>query len=296
MFASSEEWPASFMGTYAHQRYEARPQPPTARAQAIASTKQRLEADSTPPFFFVYYLFQDLDILILNTSDDQEQIKRRLVAANPAFYLVPSKKPLATYKVLWYRTTTYGTIKVDILLPGIMNIPRFPSSRIDCTNARQLPCAPLSLSLLLKLQAWSEHRAAPEWYYSKEQHKDHLDLEALAPLAALRSLKPKEDASLPSIFVSNAQKMVSEYLTVHPLSVTKKSWKSMGFSVPASSTRSSSSSRSSTSSVGTGGLLTPTSASSVGIGDLLTTTSTSRYHVKPLPRPRALYSFGSSRY
>lgn len=157
-----------------------------------------------------------------------------------------------------------------------MDIPRFPSSRIDSSNFLRLPSAPLSIVLLLKLQAWSQHRAALEWYYSKEQSKDYSDLECLVPIAARKSIKPKEDPDMTSSFISKAQVRVSEYLQVYPLSGTKSHWKSMGFTVPA-----------------------PAAAPSLPkvkvMADEVATTS-SRYRVKPLPRTRALYSFGSSRY
>lgn len=185
----------------------------------------------------------------------------------------------ATYKVLWYRAPTYGTIKVDILLPGIMDIPRFPSSRIDSSNSLRLPCAPLAIILLLKLQAWSQHRAALEWYYSKEQTKDKSDLECLVPIAARRSVKPKEDVDIPTSFLSQAQVRVSEYLRLYPSCATKSGWNSMGFTVPNS--------------------VTPTPLPRLNVNSILTgevSATSSRYRVKPLPRARALYSFGSSRY
>ncbi|KIM23397.1 hypothetical protein M408DRAFT_332391 [Serendipita vermifera MAFF 305830] len=221
---------------------------------------------------------KDLDILILNTSDDQETIKRRIVLYNPSFYLVASKKLFATYKVLWYRST-YGSVKVDILLPGIMDIPSFPASRIDTSNVRRFPSAPLSITLLLKLQAWSQHRAATEWYYSKEQDKDKTDLECLVPLAAKKALRPKRDVDLSKEFLSAAEKRVSEYLRANPSSCTRDSWRSMGFAVPEAQT-------------------VPTPRGSVASTSFLVEEPAviSRIKVKPLPRPRPLYTYGSSRY
>jgi hypothetical protein len=160
-----------------------------------------------------------------------------------------------------------------------MDIPRFSSSRIDSSNSLRLPCAPLAIILLLKLQAWSQHRAALEWYFSKEQHKDKSDLECMVPIAARRSIKPKEDLDIPTSFLSQSQVRVTEYLQLYPYCATASSWKSMGFTVPKS--------------------VTPSpapriNASSLVTGEALITGS--RYKVKPLPRTRALYSFGSSRY
>ncbi|KAG8829780.1 hypothetical protein FRC17_006048 [Serendipita sp. 399] len=192
----------------------------------------------------------DLDILILNRYTDQESLKQSVCNADSSFFLVPSKKIGATYKVLWYRksqysyyrssyfgsryagTNTTGAIKVDLLLPGIMDIPSFPSTSIDSSNGRGLPAAPLSVVLLLKLQAWSQHRAALSTYYRIEQYKDKSDLEYLAPYASGRGIRPMADLSLPTTFIANAQIRVREYLRYDPLSSTLPHWKKMGFEVP----------------------------------------------------------------
>ena len=113
-----------------------------------------------------------------------------------------------------------------------MDLPSFPSSRIDSNNLRTLPSAPLTVVLLHKLHGWSEHRAAQELYYSKEQHKDRADIDCLVPIAASQSLKPREDADLPAVFISAGEARVREFLTAFPSSSTKQGWVEMGFSIP----------------------------------------------------------------
>ncbi|PVF92768.1 hypothetical protein CPB86DRAFT_790831 [Serendipita vermifera] len=279
-----------------------------ARACFVGSVASSLYGNSRYP--------KDLDILILETSDDQEYIKRRIVNSNPSFFLVPSKKPLATYKILYYRpsstrssysssyydnssyasssyssyTNTRTSIKVDILLPGIMSIPRISSSLIDTTNSRRLPAAPLSLTLLLKLQAWSQHRAAIEYHFSKEQYKDSSDLDQLVPIAERKGLKIRRDGlELPIEFVNEAQARVKEYLQAHPNSPTRSGWVSMGFKVPENSpTTSAYSGRS---------IHTTTYRSSNTSTSTSTASSTARkYNVKPTPRVKPLYSYRGSRY
>lgn len=61
---------------------------------------------------------EDLDILCLESPWNEEELKQRVVAVNPLFYLVPGKAPGATYKVLWYRIQPRGRCKVDLLRPG----------------------------------------------------------------------------------------------------------------------------------------------------------------------------------
>jgi len=185
-------------------------------------------------------LVQDLDILILNSPYDQETIKRMLTGANPAFYTVASKTIGATYRVLWYRPPGVlwsGLVKVDILLPGIMDIPSFSDTDIDTSNSRRLPAAPFSIVLLLKLQAWSQHRAALKFYLISKQYTDASDLETLVPLAAANGVRISE-AVLPSSIVEAARNRVLEYLRIYPESITTSGWRTIGFSVPQQPPRS----------------------------------------------------------
>jgi hypothetical protein len=182
-------------------------------------------------------LSQDLDILILNTQYDQETIKRMLAIANPAFYTVASKTIGATYRVLWYHPTGWSlsrradSVKVDILLPGIMDIPSFSATYIETGNSRRLPAAPFSIVLLLKLQAWSQHRRAIRFYLEVKQHTDARDLETLVPLAAAKGVHISESV-LPSSFVEAAKARVLEYLLSFPSSRGVSGWRTIGFSVP----------------------------------------------------------------
>lgn len=77
---------------------------------------------------------QDVDIVILTTSYDTERLKAMLVARDPTFYLRLAKTFGATYKVLWarivYSYAQSDACKVDILTPGIMNIPDVPREHI----------------------------------------------------------------------------------------------------------------------------------------------------------------------
>ena len=181
---------------------------------------------------------QDLDILILNTHYEQETIKRMLTNANSAFYTVASKTIGATYRVLWYHPLGWSmhrradAVKVDILLPGIMDIPSFPATNIDTSNSRRLPAAPFSIVLLLKLQAWSQHRIATKTYLFSKHYTDASDLEALVPLAATKGVRISETV-LPSSFVEVAKARVLEYLRRYPDSRTVNGWRTIGFSVPA---------------------------------------------------------------
>lgn len=99
-----------------------------------------------------------------------------------------------------------GRCKVDILQPGVMNIPDIPISTI--LQLGGLPVAPLSLVILLKLQAWEDHRHATAQYLIDKQHTDVSDLRSLLPLASGMSVKPKKEDWLPNAFVTKAERRV----------------------------------------------------------------------------------------
>jgi len=65
--------------------------------------------------------------------------------------------------------------KVDILLPGVMNLPALPTSMI--TQRSSLPLVPFPVLLLQKLQGWADHRVATEARYRAKINVDAGDLE-----------------------------------------------------------------------------------------------------------------------
>jgi len=172
---------------------------------------------------------KDVDILCLGCRWDQEELKRRVVAANRLFYLIPSKKPGATYKVLWYHNYPARRCKVDILLPGIMNIPSFPIADIDYPELGK-PCAPFALVFLLKLQAWQQHRDSEEVRFRIKSNTDALDLRRMLPIALAKGFSIKRrDAYLSPLFVAEATSRVKRFVRESP--DTLRSWRALGFSV-----------------------------------------------------------------
>ncbi|KAF8304855.1 hypothetical protein DL93DRAFT_2066728 [Clavulina sp. PMI_390] len=170
----------------------------------------------------------DLDIFVLTNEYGQEELKRLLVGRNTHFYLVPARTPGATYK----------SIKVDVLLPGAMDIPLFPSSLIEyispsTLDVRLLPVAPLKLVMLLKLQAWSQHRAAFESRFREKVPMDHRDLSALFEIAEKRRMKvvplSANDDYIPSSFMDASKRRVREHLVAHP--EVRRHWRRLGYDV-----------------------------------------------------------------
>jgi hypothetical protein len=138
---------------------------------------------------------------------------------------------VATYKVLWYHIIeTDSCLKVDILLPGVLDIPDVPLSNIDRNNSSLLPCAPLSHLLLLKLQGWIHHGESALQRDRRKQPQDVRDVNGLLAIAVRRSLKPREEPYLPQTFIRRAENRVEKYVDAYPAS--RASWIALGFVLP----------------------------------------------------------------
>ncbi|KIJ31453.1 hypothetical protein M422DRAFT_234553 [Sphaerobolus stellatus SS14] len=173
----------------------------------------------------------DLDIFCLTTSWAQEDLKRRLTETNSCFYLIPSRTPGATWKVLWYYIKeTQSCCKVDILFPGTMDFPDIPVSVIDRSNPYAVPCVPLSALLLLKLQGWIHHGEAVEFRYRSKQPNDAKDIKELLVIARRQHIRPRTEVYLLSTFISEADSRVKTFVTKHPSS--RDDWTTLGFSLP----------------------------------------------------------------
>ena len=108
---------------------------------------------------YLNHSYQDLDILcITDYTGGEEAIKRRLCEANDRFYTVPARNPRNRWNVLWWRTESsepgFQRFKVDILVPGVMDLPYILPRYI--MEIDELPCAPLDLLLFHKLKAWND--------------------------------------------------------------------------------------------------------------------------------------------
>lgn len=159
-----------------------------------------------------------------------------LISANPQFYLIPARDPLATYKVLWYRTNLGVRVKVDLLQPGIMSIPDISPNEIEYKSTygrahSQIPVAPFGLVLLLKLQAWQQHRDSSEFRFKMKQYTDVADIDVLLPLAVAQRIAFD---SLPETFVREARRRVTEYGRAYPDS--RPQWKALGLKTSTSRT------------------------------------------------------------
>jgi hypothetical protein len=115
-------------------------------------------------------------------------------------------------------------IKVDVLFPGIMNIPLVPISSIKTFEG--IKVAPFDLVLLLKLQAWKDHQLSLEAYKRQKQWDDKRDLERLLPLAVQRGMRIAEGPYFSRIFLDEAERKARDFERTSP--ATRGDWNTVG--------------------------------------------------------------------
>jgi len=182
---------------------------------------------------------RDIDMVIF-TARDPEEIKRILVDSDKRkFFLVPSKKRDETYKVLWFRLSgrnphpsdpskTVGRrCKVDILIPGTLDLPSIPRTRVCYTRVPDVPVVPLIVLIGLKLRGWVDHRDAELEYYRAKQVDDVADLEALLVIAVGAGISMKDADWLPRQFRKDARERARDFVRFRP--ATKARFEALGF-------------------------------------------------------------------
>ncbi|TFY68484.1 hypothetical protein EVG20_g3530 [Dentipellis fragilis] len=174
----------------------------------------------------------DIDIVILITTYDAEAIKRLLVASDKRFFLVPSRNPRNTYKVLWYEIPTasrfsnvFEEIKVDILVPPTLNMPFLDGDNIVWKE--ELPVCPLLPLLLLRLQGWEDHIQATRRDLVEKQYTDVMDIKELLAIAVEAGVTIEDEPWLDRPFLSAARRRIQSYVRIRRGS--RASWRKLGF-------------------------------------------------------------------
>ncbi|KXN92836.1 hypothetical protein AN958_06413 [Leucoagaricus sp. SymC.cos] len=175
-----------------------------------------------------------------------EEVKQ-LIADNSSsdFYLVDSRDPLATHKILYYILTPshpdpsspfHHACKVDLLLPGMIGIPKsIPVDALHYENYfPDVPLLPFGVLILLKVRAWSEHRLAVEENRRgmKEKVKfDEADIEELLDLGINEYLVRMKSVESWATWewVDDMKEYVRKYVEKFPES--KPMWEEMGVSL-----------------------------------------------------------------
>ncbi|KAI0075639.1 hypothetical protein K474DRAFT_1599451 [Panus rudis PR-1116 ss-1] len=164
----------------------------------------------------------DVDIVVMTQSHTQESLKEMLVHHDHHFYTRASKQIGATWRVLFYTLpeTLYSRhrkrwCKVDILTPGTMNIPHIDPPLIKRISG--LPVMPLLPLLLLKLQAWDDHRTSLRADFRQKQYVDVSDVKKLVGVARVRGEHIRDaqtELGLPGSFVEAGKVRVRVFVSL----------------------------------------------------------------------------------
>ncbi|KAF9024425.1 hypothetical protein BDZ89DRAFT_121829 [Hymenopellis radicata] len=160
---------------------------------------------------------RDVDLVVFNANMDEEALKRTIHSADTRFRLVSSKNPKKTYKILYYTLSSAPPrhCKVDILIPGLLEIPRIPQEHVVlCSHATfSLPVMPLFPLLLLKLRGWDDHRNARAAHLHAKTGDDIKDIDELLAMAVARQACAA--TWLPETLVVSAGARVREYVKLN---------------------------------------------------------------------------------
>lgn len=170
----------------------------------------------------------DVDIIVMTNSHTAEDLKS-ILSRYPNFYLRPSRIPGETYNVLFYQLDPLRFCKVDILVPGTINIPFMPKRRLVWRSGFLVP--PILVLLILKVQGWSHHRDSPRADMQQKQHVDIEDIDELVYIAACRGAHVSQLSWLPIVFGAIGRTLLRNYVSsVRPEETWP--WKDLGVNVP----------------------------------------------------------------
>jgi len=196
------------------------------------------------PRWLLITLFQDVDILVLPPPSRHDltlsDIKNIIIAASPenfGFQAWPSSGHTDAHRPLYFQ----AKIRIDIALPGMMNLPALPPAQISWmtgSGSTPLPVLPFDLLLFQKLQAWHDHRNAPGGRFSHRILNDVNDI-----LWMLREGVPKymkdwkvvghDKWNNRSLFSERFERLTKERVAAFCANYwhVKPQWKAIGFAV-----------------------------------------------------------------
>ncbi len=169
--------------------------------------------------------------MVMTADHTQEELKQVLVRdRGSGFYTRAPRTFGATYRVLFCTLPgSRRSCKVDILIPGILELPYVSPGRfVHVDGMALMPIIPL---LMLKLKAWDDHRVSGRIDFRQKQYVDIRDINSLLQIAVDRGASLNVDSTYLSLdFVQAAKDRLTKFLEV-VRNTRVQSWKQIGFDV-----------------------------------------------------------------
>ncbi|KAI0041232.1 hypothetical protein FA95DRAFT_1496433 [Auriscalpium vulgare] len=176
----------------------------------------------------------DVDIIVIpEDNENAEDIKDLIVEEDSRFYLIASRRPLATHRVLWCQLPDYQStqraLKVDILIPSTDNINIPSLDKRTITRLRHIPVMDLFGLLLLKVQGWQDRRMSDRLDFIAKLETDVSDIEALLVEAKSRGIRLRRERrrAWDEDFIERGETHVEEFVKIHGF---RKEFRRLGFS------------------------------------------------------------------
>jgi hypothetical protein len=174
-----------------------------------------------PITLILLYVFQDIDLVITagrSEHFDSEDIKEEIVDKDDRYFLEPSRQPNATYQVLYCRLPGWWTenrcVKIDILVPPALGIPRILSSNTVVIGG--IPVMPLFDLLVMKIQGWQDHDNSRRPDFRAKVGVDVTDIRALLNRALSEHIwYPTEKGRHSDKFIDRARTLSFKFIKRH---------------------------------------------------------------------------------
>ncbi|KAI9449166.1 hypothetical protein BJY52DRAFT_1308480 [Lactarius psammicola] len=176
----------------------------------------------------------DIDIVVRYDGDPfsaAERIKEIIADEDDRYFLKPSRQRNATHKILICRLPgwhAYGrSIKVDILVPPKLNLPKIDSFETPVIS--RIPVMPLFDLLVMKTQGWSDHRKSPREDFRAKEGADVADIDALLDRAMEENVSYQDESGAfrhSSEFMDLALTLARRFVRRHR---RRGKWRAVGF-------------------------------------------------------------------
>jgi hypothetical protein len=160
---------------------------------------------------------------------DPEGIKERIAEADSRYFL---EKRGATHHILYCRLPGWMThagrrVKVDILVPPALNLPKFTESEVNSIDG--IPVMPIFEVLVTKMQAWWDRRTSTRRDNQDKESADVSDILALLKCARAEMVSYVDEANKyrhSQEFMSHARALVIRFVDVYG---RHRQWRALQF-------------------------------------------------------------------